>query len=175
MINENTYSDAVYDIQSALAELSRHYRSIPRIVPDGIYGDETAAAVAAFQAMAGLPQTGNTDIRTHSALFDYLRKVTAENAAPLPITPFEAPLGGGVLSPGDKGEIVCILQTMLLLISAVHDPIGDIAVTGIYDEVTEEAVKMLQLAGGAEPNGIVDILTWNIIARLFNHYVKYPM
>jgi len=39
---------------------------------DGIYGANTAAAVAAFQANEGLPQTGNADGPT-SVLFGFVQ------------------------------------------------------------------------------------------------------
>ena len=38
---------------------------------DGIYGNNTAAAVAAFQANEGLPQTGNADGQT-AVLFSFV-------------------------------------------------------------------------------------------------------
>lgn len=42
----------------------RHIRAIPAIVPDGIYGPKTKAAVEKFQAVFGLPVSGVVDYNT---------------------------------------------------------------------------------------------------------------
>lgn len=55
---------AVATIQRQLARIGRTYSAVIRPAPDGIYGEETAAAVQAFQRVFGLPQTGVTDFAT---------------------------------------------------------------------------------------------------------------
>jgi membrane-bound lytic murein transglycosylase B len=51
-------------VQSSLAELG-HYTS----TVDGVYGPGTAAAIRAFQAEQGLPESGLPDQRTLLVLF----------------------------------------------------------------------------------------------------------
>lgn len=51
-------------LQSALNKLPAG----PKLVVDGIYGPNTAAAVRAFQASAGLPQSGVADMATIVAM-----------------------------------------------------------------------------------------------------------
>ena len=50
-INERV---AVENIQRYLRQLSLYDDTMPRIAIDGIYGDETRAAIYAFQQLAGL-------------------------------------------------------------------------------------------------------------------------
>ncbi len=45
-------------LQSYLVYISKTYPSIPTLVVDGIFGEKTAAAVAAFQQTFGLPDSG---------------------------------------------------------------------------------------------------------------------
>ncbi|MFA6947830.1 MAG: peptidoglycan-binding domain-containing protein [Eubacteriales bacterium] len=175
MVNDETYRDAVYNVQSALAYIAKYDPSISRVIPDGIYGDETAKSAAQFQASAGLPQTGRTDIRTHGALFDRVQTLKNKHAAPLAVNPFLSPLYRGRLSSGDSGELVFILQSMLAIISPYCDSMGEIKITGVYDEPTAAAVRILQAAGGLEPTGDADTAAWNVISRLFNHYISSPV
>ena len=56
--------DKVRQLQEQLDAIAQVYTAIPRIQPDGIYGQQTAAAVREFQNIFGLPQTGITDFAT---------------------------------------------------------------------------------------------------------------
>ena len=56
--------DKVRQIQEQLARISQAYPAIPKITPDGIYGEATKAAVEKFQSIFGLPVTGVVDYRT---------------------------------------------------------------------------------------------------------------
>lgn len=54
----------VMQMQEQLDTIAQVYSAIPRIQADGIYGENTQAAVRAFQKIFDLPQTGVTDFRT---------------------------------------------------------------------------------------------------------------
>lgn len=54
----------VRQLQEQLDTIAEVYSAIPRITPDGIYGEQTKNAVSEFQSIFGLPQTGITDFRT---------------------------------------------------------------------------------------------------------------
>ncbi len=56
--------DKVRQVQEQLARISQTYPAIPRITPDGIYGNATRDAVEKFQEIFGLPVTGVIDYRT---------------------------------------------------------------------------------------------------------------
>ena len=49
--------DKVRQLQEQLDAIAQIYTAIPRIQPDGIYGQQTAAAVREFQNIFGLPQS----------------------------------------------------------------------------------------------------------------------
>ena len=56
--------DKVRQMQEQLDAIATIYTSIPRITPDGIYGQATARAVEEFQSIFGLPVTGVVDFAT---------------------------------------------------------------------------------------------------------------
>ena len=51
-------------MQEQLDRISRTYPALPSVTADGIYGESTKQAVAAFQRVFGLPSTGIVDYPT---------------------------------------------------------------------------------------------------------------
>ena len=73
MIKLTDYRASVYEVQSALRNLSAINEAIrPRLIPDGIYGDETRAAVSSFQNFMGFEITGIVNFGTWQVLFDQI-------------------------------------------------------------------------------------------------------
>jgi len=54
----------VRTIQEQLSAIRRTYNNIPSLAIDGIYGEDTAAAVSRFQSIFDLPVTGEVDYST---------------------------------------------------------------------------------------------------------------
>lgn len=54
----------VRTIQDQLVAIRKTYSNIPELIIDGIYGEDTYAAVKKFQEIFGLPATGDVDYRT---------------------------------------------------------------------------------------------------------------
>ena len=61
-------SQPIRSLQTMLRILAEDDPSHKSIVPDGIYGPETMAAVSIFQRKHGLPATGVTDQATWEAI-----------------------------------------------------------------------------------------------------------
>lgn len=55
---------AVLQIQEELNRIAQNYPAIPQVTPDGIFGPNTAAAVAQFQQIFRLPENGIVDYPT---------------------------------------------------------------------------------------------------------------
>ena len=106
---------------------------------DGKFGQQTAAAVKAFQAEKDLPETGEVDLATLTAL---RRQPTAPQSGP--------PAGtGGVLKQGDKGPAVQALQR------ALNSKGARISTDGHFGPQTRTAVIAFQRSRGLKPDGIV--------------------
>lgn len=56
--------DKVLQMQNQLNVISNAYPLLPKIVADGVYGENTADAVRTFQKIFKLPQTGVVDFPT---------------------------------------------------------------------------------------------------------------
>ncbi len=111
----------------------------------GYYGEVTARGIRDFQKKVQLPITGIADARTVDALRDYNKRTTAPaTSAPTtqaqPVTqPTTQPEASFLLQTGSTGDAVRELQNQLKVVGFYQ---GDI--TGIFDQVTEEAVKLFQ-------------------------------
>lgn len=62
--------DVVRRIQEYINMIARNDNAIPSVTVDGIYGQQTAAAVRAIQAQSDLPQTGRIDPLTWNAILE---------------------------------------------------------------------------------------------------------
>ena len=56
--------EKVRQMQEQLLRISQNYPAIPPVVPDGVYGERTQAAVEEFQRVFNLPVTGIVDYAT---------------------------------------------------------------------------------------------------------------
>lgn len=120
---------------------------------DGEFGRNTAAAVRAYQAANGLPQTGLLDDATGRALFDL-----GGSGDPPPVSGTPGGLPQERLARGDSGNNVAALQDSLVgfgLISADTVAGG----RGTFGPATESAVKAFQSATSLSPSGVYDNAT----------------
>lgn len=128
---------------------------------DGIFGNATYAAVVAFQKKNGLVPDGIVGPKTLAALFSDGAS-TGKN--PPANSPGEEPSRGGSISRtlklGDKGEDVAALQRRL---NELKFNCGK--VDGIFGNATLKAVKAFQKANGLTVDGIVGK---NTIAKLYS-------
>lgn len=72
----------IRSLQSMLRLLQRHAGKPTTVVPDGIFGPETARAVREFQQQNGLPVTGAADLATWNAVVDAAREAHIHHARP---------------------------------------------------------------------------------------------
>ena len=128
---------AIMRIQRYLISALRE-DGFPSTPIDGVYAEDTRAAVRRFQAISGLIETGIVDEETFSLLYE----------RHLEIEELEDTEGGAypaeILRRGDKGEEVRRLNSFLAeLFSDERTPL---LLTGgdEYCGVTEESVRILQ-------------------------------
>ena len=155
----------VRNLQIALRTLAEHDSPFPLVVPDGIYGPETARAVSAAQQWFGLPETGEADydtwMRIHTAYFDLL----ARRGAPEPLHIFATP--DAELQSGDSDDSVYAVQLILRRLAQTFSDFVAIPVTGILDPATQREVLRFQTRTLLPETGIVDRNTWDRLARMY--------
>lgn len=147
-----------------LAEDSSRY--IP-VIPDGIYGPETMAAVTAFQRNHGLPPTGVTNQQTWEAITAEYEPalVRLDEAQPLYIVMNP----GQIIRSGERHPNVYLIQAILAVLSETHGSIPKPNSTGILDDATSDSLAAFQMMTGLPMTGQLDKITWKHLA------LQYPL
>lgn len=153
-------------IQYALNVLSVYYPTIQSVAITGIFDENTREQVRQFQTTMNIEPTGLVDRQTldvlAETLFGILDTLPPE-AVYLPI--FRWP--GEVYSLGDETLSLYVIQEMLSYISLIIPSIPFIEPTGVFDELTQQAVIAFQNMEGMEATGIIDEETWNRIVSVY--------
>ncbi len=88
--------ESVSLLQYLLAVLAQFYLSIPDLTVDGIFGQETQAAVLALQQDADLPQTGMVDEATWAVITDRFLGIDRMVLTNPQFFPYQSPTSGEV-------------------------------------------------------------------------------
>ena len=147
-----------------LAENDRRYNSI---IPDGIYGPETMAAVSAFQRIHGLPVTGVTDRDTWEAIHAQYEPALINIDAAQPVEIILNP--GQVIRRGERHPNVRLVQAMLAVLAEIYRSIGMPGSNGILDAQTSDYLASFQQLTGLPMTGELDKRTWKQLA------LHYPL
>lgn len=167
-VSEEQRKADIMELQRYLNTVAGENDNIPYVIPDGAYGGATRGAVSDFQRESGLPVTGEVDERTWRALLKAYETIVKFNAAPELIRPFAH--RELILSEGDSGYVVYIIQAMLNTVGQLYSNLDSPPVTGAYDEATAGAVRQLQHILRMNETGKIDRDTWNGLARLYNFH-----
>ena len=152
-------------LQLMLRAIAAATGEIPSVVPDGIFGPQTEAAVRSFQAAAELPVTGRVDDRTwQDIIIAYDRLIPfVEEAAPIRVLLRK----NEVLERGSRNSHVHLVQAMLKVLGNSFSALPRVSVSGVYDAATESAVRAFQQFSQLPPNGKVDFPTWNALTETY--------
>ncbi|MBR2319997.1 MAG: peptidoglycan-binding protein [Clostridia bacterium] len=153
----------VQQIQIRLNRISTNYPSIPKINPtDGNFGVNTEEAVRAFQRLFRLTEdgiVGNATWYRITYLFNAVKRLSELDSEGIRID--ELPRAfEQLLSLGDTGDDVRVVQYYLAVIAAYYDTIPEVAVNGTFNEATETAVRAFQRQFGLTEDGLVGRQTW---------------
>ncbi len=165
------HSTAVGQLQRHLRQLSHHEPSIPYPPIDGIFESRTDEALREFQRLRGLPVTGAADAETWERLYADYRASLAENGPPRPVNIFPIEPYDYEITAGSIGLPVAALQYMLLELQQIYYDLGSLTPSGVYDDATARAVRVVQSKNRIPETGKIDALTWNTITDQFNSLV----
>ena len=79
---KNTLGRPIYNLQTMLRFLSQTDNRILPVIPDGIYGSNTYAAVRSFQEIQGLTPTGVVDYLTWNRIVTQFESERNNNDMP---------------------------------------------------------------------------------------------
>ena len=162
---ESFADQPVRSLQTMLRTIASMEPSQMNVMPDGIYGSQTAAAVRSFQRRMGLNPTGTVDQNTHEHIvreFDRAR-IEAEQAQPLQVS-LEP---GQVLRRGEGNPVVYLVQAMLTVLHDLVPAIPAPSNSGKLDPQTSESLAAFQTYAALPPTGELDKRTWKDLALHF--------
>lgn len=167
-----SYTKSVFQIQNWLYIISQTDPDVLRVNPDGIYGDETTAAVLSFQKKHRLMQTGTVDFETWKKLYSEFKISNEVLSDPTKISPFSAVLKDRSVVLGDCSDIVFFIKLMLLAMSIEHDYINNLYLNNTFDENTSKIISDFQRINGLDATGEINLQTWNALAAAYNRCVQ---
>ena len=157
----------IRSLQTMLRVIAEDDPTHDRIVPDGIYGPETTAAVSTFQRKHGLPVTGVTDQATWESIVaaynPALVRIDAAQSIDIILNP------GQVIRRGERNPHMYLVQAMLQVLSDVYKSVAQPTHTGILDDPTADALSTFQILSGLPMTGNLDKHTWKHLA------LQYPL
>lgn len=163
---ESLLGQPIRSLQTMLRVIVEDLPEYIPIVPDGIYGPNTIAAVSRFQRNHGLPVTGITNQETWDAV------VAAYEAFLVEQTEAEALWitmnSGRCHSKGEHHPNIYLAQSILITISGSCGSVSRPSLTGTLDEATEDSIFSFQQLSGIPANGRLDKNTWR------NLVLQYP-
>lgn len=154
-------------LQTMLRILAEDDGAHKNVIPDGIYGPETMAAVTVFQRMHGLPPTGVTNQATWDAIVRHYRPALTRIIAAQPVQIVLNP--EQVLSTGSQDPTIHLVQAMLTTLSDIYPGIEVPSLSGTLDRQTESSLSSFQMLCGLPMSGHLDRNTWMHLA------LQYPL
>ena len=168
MPNEDLYlGRPVRSLQTMLRTVAKAGLAIPFVIPDGIFGSETEAAVAAFQRLMKLPVTGIVDLATHELLVIEFDRAGGSIG---PASPLEIILQPNQsVGPQEYNDHLYLAQAMFLVLASRFAEIPPITLSGRLDTQTETALRWLQKLAGLPESGHFDRPVWRYLTRLYRN------
>ena len=163
---ESFVGQPIRSLQTMLRVLAEDDASLPSLVPDGIYGQETTNAILAFQRKYGLPTTGVTDQTTWDRIVPAYEEayIRVHKAAPIEIIMDP----GKVFRLGESSPYIYLLQSLLTQLSNDHPAINRPDHSGVLDESTAKALTAFQLLSDLPQTGELDKITWKQLVHQFS-------
>ena len=163
---ESFIGQPIRSLQTMLRVLHEDDPNHPPVIPDGIYGPQTMAAVSYFQRRHGLNVTGVTDQDTWEAILPHYEsaRIRVEEAQPL----FILLNPGQEIRRGQRHPHVYLVQGILQALSDVFESVSQPTHTGILDDITADSLVTFQELNRLPMTGNLDKATWKALA------LQYP-
>lgn len=157
----------IRSLQTMLRVIGESKAQETSLIPDGIYGPQTAAAVTNFQQDNGLPPTGSADQDTWESI------VRAYEPAHIYVSeaqPVEVILNPNqIIRANETHPHLYLVQSMLIVLSQAYASIPTPTMSGVLDIPTQESLSSFQQLNQLPETGELDKITWKKLA------LQYPM
>lgn len=164
---ESFLGQPVRSLQTMLRVIAQADPSHPSLIPDGIYGPETMAAVSAFQRRHGLAVTGITDQATWDTIVAVFEPALVEMDQAQPLEILLNP--GQIIRQGQRHPHVYLAQSILTVLAQTYESVSRPGLTGVLDAPTSQALATFQYLCALPSTGELDKQTWRQLA------LQYPL
>lgn len=162
---ESFVGQPVRSLQTMLRIIAQTDKRQPSVIPDGIYGTQTAAAVSAFQRNRGMQVTGVADQTTWDAIVAAYEPALILVGEAEPIAVIFEP--NEVIVAGQRHPNLYLAQGMLTVLSQAYDSVTPPSLNGTLDLPTAQSLITFQRLNDLPETGELDRITWQ---RLALHY-----
>lgn len=159
---ESFVGQPVRSLQTMLRVIAENDELQPSVIPDGIYGPQTATAVSTFQRRNGLPITGTVDQATWERIVAVYEPALVQVGPVMPLEIILEPRQ--VIRQGEQDPNLYLVQAILIVLSQAYGSITAPAVTGILDIPTSNALSEFQTLALLPVTGELDRQTWRHLA-----------
>ncbi len=167
--------DKVRVLQLRLNRISDNYPSIPKIATlDGIFAEDTEAAVTRFQEIFGLSPdgiVGNATWYDVNRIYNAVKRLNELDSEGIRLEEVTKQYPG-TLALGSRGLGVSNLQYFLTYLSRFYSSISQTAIDGVFGNETRQSVISAQNTFGLIEDGIVGEDTWNAIYNAYRGIVN---
>lgn len=160
--DESFIGNPVRSLQSMLRAIAKANDKPTTLIPDGIYGQETARSVTEFQHRHGIPATGVADQATWDQIVDDYAsaRIEVSNAEPVNVV-----LNcNQVIEQGEYNPSVLLAQAILMLLADTYGCFPAPNVSGTLDAATVDALESVQMLCDLPVTGKLDKKTWKNLA-----------
>lgn len=165
--NESFISQPIRSLQTMLRVIAEQDPTHQAVIPDGIYGSQTASAVARFQKKHGLPVTGVADQTTWETVVQVYEPALIQVDEAYPLNIVLNP--NQVIRRGERHPHVDLIQAILTTLSQAYDSVGLPSRSGVLDDATMDSLASFQQLSGLPMTGHLDKITWKQLA------LHYPL
>ncbi len=155
----------ILSLQNMLRVVAMGNPNLVALIPDGIFGPETTAAVSAFQRHYRLPVTGVMNNATWERLSEAFYHASIAQGPPEPAFILLEP--GQIILAGEVNDHVYLIQSMLSVLSQEDKAFPTPPINGVMDSPTVGSVRYFQQLSALPTTGNVDRATWQHLAKLY--------
>ena len=159
---ESFVGQPVRSLQTMLRTIAEDDSRHISVIPDGIYGPQTMAAVTEFQKIHGLPVTGVANQETWEAIVAVHEPARVRINAAQPVEIILNP--GQIIRKGERHPAVGLAQAMLLVLAQIYQSVGIPGNSGILDDATADSLSSFQMLNRLPMTGHLDKHTWKHLA-----------
>lgn len=155
----------IRSLQTMLRLIALNDPEVLPVIPDGIYGKNTVAAVASFQRRHELPVNGITDLATWRAISSVYQALAVDFGPAEPVLPILQP--NQVIHAGEHNCHLYMMHGMMRAIAAHFPSMPMPSGSDEHDAVSVAAVQWIQRRADIEPTGEITRFTWKTLSKLY--------